>query len=154
MLDADLTTFLTPLVTYHDKCPVCAFPTIKVDLPVLYGRKICVQCLIDQIDPAHPDIVANLEYDLDDALSHLEAREGDYAKLEAEAEELQGIVTDLEVELGDGQRLVKAATDECDAFRRKFETFDDDKTALQNESARLRLDIQQLKGRMEKHGQR
>ena len=149
----DSTELLDMVVTYHDKCSACSSPTIAVDLPELHGRRICIQCLLAEIDLADSDIMANLEYDLDEVTHNLEVCTEGYDTLKKDNSSLQDEVADLQGELEAKQNLVRVVTRECDALRRRIEEFDDDNTAIQNENARLKLDMQSLRERMIKHGQ-
>lgn len=153
MNDVALAEIFDGIVTYHDKCSICSFPTTEIDLPALYGRKICFQCLLTRFGLAITPAMANLEYDLDEATNQLEVCEAGNTKLEAEAEDLRSTIEDLEIELSSSQRLVEAATNECDALRKRVDEFEDDKIALQNDNARMKLDMDKLKERTAKHAQ-
>lgn len=149
----DLTEIFDMVVTYHEKCSTCSSPTIMVDIPELHGRRICLQCLLDQVDFADTDAMANLEFDFNEAQEQLDVCTEGYDKLEKDADDLRSQILDLQGELEVKENLVEAATQECDALRKKTAEFDDDNIATQNKNAQLKFDVQKLKEHVAKHGQ-
>jgi len=144
---------LNLVATYHEKCSICSGPTVMVDMPEVHGRRICVPCLLDKMDLADTAAMDDLAFDLKEAKEQLDECTEGYEKLEKDNGELQDQVTDLQGELEVKENLVDAVTQECDALRKKTADFDDDSIAIQNENARLTLDVQKMKERLAKHGQ-
>jgi hypothetical protein len=141
------------VISFHRHCPDCGAGTSPLDPAYPDHERVCLRCILSIVEYMNDDKEENdsedVQQSLQESIGSLNAAisvlKADLITAKRDVQKARADARLSAEKLGKAQRINTSMSEECDALRKRVTDFDDDSQALQNDNARLRLEVEKWK---------